>query len=239
MAPHSHVGLCALLLLALGTQAAQVTPMQKVITLLKDLSVKVATEGKKEAEQYDKYACFCKEQADEKLYSIEKSDDKISSLNAEIKELDSAIAELNSEVATLSKSISGLETSIKTKTDKRDADHAKYLVKAKDMNEAIDACASAIEALKNSKGAMKGAKLGGAALMQAIAALQLKAASLQPLMTVAPGTLALLSDLRKGAPKYQYQSNDIIATVEGLQATFKAMKQSLDEEEFNINASFD
>merc|ERR1719247_3674944 len=100
-------------------QAAQVTPMEKVITLLKDLSTKVAAEGKKEAAQYDKYACFCKEQADEKLYSIEKSDAKISRLNAEIKELDSAIEE---------------------KTEKRDKEHDEYLVKAKDMNEAIEAC---------------------------------------------------------------------------------------------------
>merc|ERR1719148_337458 len=95
------------------TQGAKVTPMEKVISLLKDLSAKVAAEGKKEAAAYDKYACFCKEQADEKLYSIEKSDAKLADLKAEIKELDTAIAELNSDISDLSKKISERETEIK------------------------------------------------------------------------------------------------------------------------------
>ena len=38
-------------------------------------------------------------------------------------------------------------------------EHAAYDVKAQDMNEAIDACGAAIDALKDSKAQMKGAKL--------------------------------------------------------------------------------
>merc|ERR1719161_410473 len=129
--------------LAAGAQATSVTPMQKVITLLKDLSAKVAAEGKKEAAQYDKFACFCKEQADEKLYNIEKSDAKIADLKADIKELEADINELNSDISDLSKQISDLESEIKTKTEKRDKQHKEYQAKAKDMNEAIDACEAA------------------------------------------------------------------------------------------------
>merc|ERR1719157_47837 len=110
---------CVLILLCLaaGAQASAVTPMEKVITLLKDLSAKVAAEGKKEAAQYDKFACFCKEQADDKLYNIEKSDAKIADLKAEIDELDTAIATLNGEISDLSKEISKLEAEIKRKTE--------------------------------------------------------------------------------------------------------------------------
>merc|ERR1740138_732420 len=128
--------LFAFLCLMAGAQGAQVTPMEKVISLLKDLSAKVAAEGKKEAAQYDKYACFCKEQADEKLYSIEKSDGEIAHLAAEIKELITSIAALNSEVSDLSKKMSNLEKEIDTKTKKRTKEHDEYLAKAKDMNEA-------------------------------------------------------------------------------------------------------
>jgi len=231
----SHLGLCALLCLALGAQCAQVTPMEKVITLLKDLSAKVTAEGAKEAAQYDKYACFCKEQADEKLYSIEKSNQQISSLNAEIKELDTAIAALNSDVSDLSKKISALEKDIKTKTDTRNKDHDEYLAKAKDMNEAIDACSDAIEALKSSKSAMKGAKLSNLQQKKVLALVSVASA-------IAPteGTMALLQKLTsQGAPKYQYQSNDIIATIEGLQKTFKSMKRDLDMGEHDINSAFE
>ena len=129
----TKVSLCILLGLVVASQGATVTPMEKVITLLKDLSAKVAAEGAKEAAQYDKFACFCKEQADEKLYSIEKSRAKIADLKAEIKALDTAIAQLNSEISGLNKKISSLEKEIKEKTENRDKDHAAYEVKAKAM----------------------------------------------------------------------------------------------------------
>jgi len=211
--------------------------MEKVIGLLKDLSAKVTAEGKKEAAQYDKYACFCKEQADEKLYAIEKSEAKIKDLKAEIEELDTAIAELNAEISDLSKSISRLEGEIKKKTKKREKEHDAYLVKAKDMNEAIDACAAAIEALKDSKASMKGAKTSG--LMQLTDGL-VKAVKKQPMLALAPKAVALLSKLGdKAAPKFQYQSNDIIATLEDLLADFKEMKKNLDVDEFEVNSAFE
>jgi len=206
--------------LALGSDAAKVTPMEKVIKLLKDLSAKVAAEGKEEAAQYDKYACFCKEQADEKLYSIEKSDNKIADLKAEIKELDTAIAQLNSDISDLGRKSSRLGRQIKRKQAKRDREHAEYQVQAKDMNEAIDACVAAIAALKDSRGSMKGAKTSGAALAQ-VDALRKAVAKVS------------------GAPAFQYQSNDIIATIEDLMATFKSMKKDLDMEEHDTNSAFE
>merc|ERR1719364_337427 len=112
--------LCTLVCLTVAAQGAKVTPMEKVIGLLKDLSAKVAAEGKKEAAAYDKYACFCKEQADEKLYNIEKSEAKIADLKAEIKELDGEIAVLNGQISDLSKTISKLENEINKKTKKRE-----------------------------------------------------------------------------------------------------------------------
>merc|ERR1719478_1442743 len=218
---------CAILFLCLtvGIQGAKVTPMEKVISLLKDLSAKVEAEGKKEAAQYDKFACFCKEQADEKLYSIEKSDAKIADLKAEIEELDTAIASLNSDISDLSKSISKLDAEIKRKTAARNKQHDEYQVKATDMNEAIDACVAAIAALKDSRGAMQGAKVTN--LVQVVS---------KPTLTKA--AVSLLAKL-EAAPKFQYQSNDIIATIEDLLATFKKMKKDLDIEEFDTNSAFE
>merc|ERR1719482_1306570 len=125
----------ALLCLFVVASSSKVTPMEKVIKLLKDLSAKVAAEGKEEAAAYDKYACFCKEQADEKLYSIEKSDAKIVDLQAEIKALDTSIAELNGQIGALAKKISKLEGEINRKQKVRDGEHADYQRDAKDMNE--------------------------------------------------------------------------------------------------------
>jgi len=243
MAATLSLGLCTFLFLALGVNGAQVTPMQQVIKLLKDLTAKVTASGAEEAAQYDKYACFCKEQADLKYDSISKSNKQIDDLSAEIKALDTAISQLNSEISKLAKGISVLDGEIQRKTDIRNGDHNKYLAKAKDMNEAIDACEAAIDTLKSSKSAMEDAKLGGGGdllQVQKATSAVLSSVSLHPSLVVAPETLALLSDVSgKGAPKYQYQANDIIATIESLRATFKSMKEKLDEEEFYINSTFE
>jgi len=221
----SHRFVCGLVLLLAASPATAVTPMEKVIKLLNDLDAKVTAEGKKEAAQYDKFACFCKEQADNKLYAIEKSEAKIKDLKASIEELNTAIAGLNSDISDLSKDISSLESEIKRKTKKREKEHDAYLVKAKDMNEAIDACAAAIAALKDSKGAMKGAKVDLVQVKKAVGA-------------VSAGYVSLIEKV-EGAPKFEYQSNDIIATLEDLLATFKNMKKNLDVEEHDINAAFE
>ena len=101
---------------------------------------------------------------------------------------------------------------IKEKTEKRDKQHAAYEVKAKDMSEAIDACAAAIQALEDSKSQLKGAKVDFVQVTSGLA----KAVSKQPL---------LAQIYSKAAPKFEYQSNDIIATLDDLLATFKSMKK--------------
>merc|ERR1719194_378579 len=86
-------------------QAAQITPVESVINLLEKLEKQTMEEGKAEAAGYDKFACFCKEQADEKLYSITKADQKIELLTAEVKALQGDITGLNKEIADLNKEI--------------------------------------------------------------------------------------------------------------------------------------
>merc|ERR1719231_2024369 len=93
-----------------AASAAQITPVESVINLLEKLEKLTMEEGKAEAAGYDKFACFCKEQADEKLYSITKANEKISLLTAEIKALTGDITNLNGEISTLNTEIDDLRT---------------------------------------------------------------------------------------------------------------------------------
>ena len=48
----------------------KVTPLEKVVTLLKDLQTQVTEDGTKEATTYDTFACFCKSKQTEKSTAI-------------------------------------------------------------------------------------------------------------------------------------------------------------------------
>merc|ERR1719230_1009775 len=62
----------------------EVSPVQKVVTMMEDLQTQVILEGKAEAKTYDKFACFCKDMSEEKTWDIEDAQDLISDLTATI-----------------------------------------------------------------------------------------------------------------------------------------------------------
>merc|ERR1719443_2200366 len=90
-----------------GTQH-KVTPVEKVIELLTKLEGEVQAEGKKEAAAYDKFACFAKEQADDKFYAITKSNKKIDMQKAQIKALAAEIKDLQQQISDLRKEVKDL-----------------------------------------------------------------------------------------------------------------------------------
>eukprot|EP00929_Paragymnodinium_shiwhaense_P035257 TRINITY_DN1905_c0_g1_i1.p2 TRINITY_DN1905_c0_g1~~TRINITY_DN1905_c0_g1_i1.p2 ORF type:complete len:708 (-),score=332.22 TRINITY_DN1905_c0_g1_i1:78-2201(-) len=220
--------------------AAAVTPVEKVLSLLHDLQGQIEEQGKKEAAQYDKYSCFCKEQADEKLYMIEKSTKKIEELDAQISSLDADITALNGEIKELGTEIDTLSTDIADAQKTRDEQHADYKVADKDMVDAIAAVEGAIEALKASKDDMsEGVKLDFAQLRK-VANQVLAVASSSPKLSIAQDKLSTVAALaQQSPPAYEYRSNDIIATLEDLKDTFNKKKKEQDLEEFNLNSEWE
>merc|ERR1719194_110563 len=129
-------------------QAAQITPVQSVINLLEKLEKQTMEEGKAEAAGYDKFACFCKEQADEKLYSITKAGQKIELLTAQIKALTGDITGLNKEIADLNTEIADLQSTCEAEQKACDEAFNKYAIRRDDLAGAISGCDEAIELLK-------------------------------------------------------------------------------------------
>ena len=82
-----RVGVSAVALLCcvaplVRAEVADVSPTQKVVTMLEDLQTQVIMEGKEEAKGYDKFACFCKDMSEEKTWDIEDAQDLIADLTA-------------------------------------------------------------------------------------------------------------------------------------------------------------
>jgi len=221
-----------------GRDASKVTPIEKVMDLMKKLSSQITAEGKKEAEQYDKYACFCKEQADEKLYNIEKSQKRIKKQTATIGKLETEISELNSDINALTLLVEEKEAAIKAAEDLRNEQHEKYVATDADMQAAIKAIKGAIKALKSSKGNMKGDADTDLMQIKALAGQVLKVVHPRLLTQKQHAALVQISEPGK-AHAFEYQSNDIIAVLEGLKDEFLQNKKDLDESEFGTNAAFE
>lgn len=227
MAPR-NVMLCLVAVASLlcQTDAAAVTaaPIARVISLLGKLQAQVEKEGKKEAAEYDKYACYCKDQADDTLYAIEKSKEKIGVLSAAIKKLDGEIKDLDADIKDLTQTIKDKNADIKTAVEKRGKENDAYVKEAEEIADAIGAIEGAIKELKGSKDDMKKAKLN---LLQDQLLEVLSLSATSPSQTQLSAIQALTQAPADPAKKhaYVYQSNDIIATLETLRDQFVDKKK--------------
>jgi len=225
----------AILILILTTSNAnvikhKVTPVEKVIELLEKLSAETAAEAQEDAKTYDEVACFCKEQADDKLYAIEKSRALIERQTTKIKKLGAEIEELNAKIQELQTSVDTLKKEQAEADKVRAQEFAAYQEEDAKTTELISAVEGAIKALEESKGGMKDAKLNLDQAKQAVSAKQFKEilGFLEVAKSTAPGKPAA----------YQYRSNDIISTLKGLLKTFKQNKVDADTQEADLNNDY-
>merc|ERR1719161_2343525 len=123
--------LCSILPLALvhafNTEKGSPNPVEGVVKLLERLESKIKEEGKTEAAAYDKFACFCKDNADEKLYSITKKKARIAELEASIKKLTAGIDEFTADMEAAKKKKEELEAASKEATAARKKQHDEFL----------------------------------------------------------------------------------------------------------------
>merc|ERR1719274_253128 len=78
--------LLALLCCGAFASSSEVSPVEKVITLLEDLKTETEDEGKAEASTYDTFACFCKDTTKEKSDAIKEEQDNIDEYAATMEE---------------------------------------------------------------------------------------------------------------------------------------------------------
>lgn len=205
----------------------QVTPVAKVTHLLNRLIEQVQEEGAAEAAQYDKYACFCKEQANNKVYSIGKSDSEIAFLQASITDLDGKITVLDVAVADTKAKITTESLASVDKQKVRDTAVSSYTAGRAELVEAVDAVDQALAEVRATK---QGVAETDAKL------LEVAQRSIAKLNVWGLPTLDLLQ--ASGPAAYNYSSDEIIGLLLELSRTFKAQLKQLDEDEAGKSHDF-
>jgi len=229
-----------------GDAAVGITPIAQVQTLLSNLQARLEDESKKEAAQYDKYACFCKEQLDEKVYAIDRSGKKIEKLKAKIEELDGDVKDKNGELQSLSKKITELTKKIKVGSKKRTAEHKKYKVAEADTSDGIETLKAAIEALESAKDDINKDDKSALVQLQSFVNGFVDSGSLASFTSLdtSDKQLDALTELTKFSQNpdsynFHEKSEKIIKTLEDLLELFEKRKKELDQNEFDRRAAFE
>jgi len=130
-------------LLALAYRAAS-DPFGKVRTMVQDMITKLEHEAAEEATQ----KAFCDEETGKSMKSKDEKEGKLEQTNARIEKAESGIATLSGDISALSRELAEIDSAVKVATDLRQAESAQFRVAEKDFSESQEACAQAIEVLR-------------------------------------------------------------------------------------------
>jgi hypothetical protein len=125
-----------------------VSPVEKVLELMRDLKTQVQTEGAAEAATYDTFACFCKDTQLAKAASIKSHEDDDTSHSATIEQKTAEKNSLQASLAELNHAVDSNDATLKAMTDNRNKDHAEYLIEHKDVADSVTGVKTAIADIK-------------------------------------------------------------------------------------------
>jgi len=142
----------------LRRETTAVSPVTRVVELLKGLIHQIEEEGKKEKDLYEDFVCWGKSVISQKTADNKEANARIDSLEQYVSDLDSGKIELTTERVDLEKEIEGLKADLEMAKAQRKKENDDFEEAKEEMTDAIDALESAIkvlkEATKDSKGAL-------------------------------------------------------------------------------------
>merc|ERR1719305_1133156 len=136
--------LCSSCVLA-GATATEVTPVEKVLTLMEELKTEVEEEGKSEATLYDEFACFCKDTTKEKSDAIKQEQDNIEEFAASMQENTENSAAKVLLIAKLDQEIIAIQKKIEQIVAMRQAEITRFEGNTADISKANGELEGAIE----------------------------------------------------------------------------------------------
>merc|ERR1719420_655117 len=210
--------------------------------MLEDLQTEVVVEGKAEAKTYDKFACFCKDMTNEKTDAISAGDDMVDDLTATIEQDTSDRADLDTEITELNTKIDKLDKAITLAKEKRTAEKTEYDAIFAELTTGLGDLQNAVKALK-AGAAGDSEHYGFLAIKSSIKTIR-QAAFMADSMGHSPKHQRALAALLQQDPEvpmqdYNFHSEEIVKTIEGLVDDFKAKISEVKIDETKKVSDFD
>merc|ERR1719502_1270973 len=203
-------------------------PIRKVVNMLQKMQKKIAEEGKKKEEVFDKYMCYCKN-ADTTLgQSISDAQTKIPQVESAIKEGAASKKQMEAELKDAQVSRVEAKDTIAKATAIREKEAKAFAAKKSDLDANIGALSKAIPAIE--KG-MSGA------FLQTSAASILRSISLSADMI--PADRDLLASFLSSGSEYVPQSGEITGILKTLKDEMEKDLSDATTEENSAIASFE
>jgi len=147
---------CVLLCLLAASAAAKpsgaltgtdLSPIQKVVTLVREMKAQTIKEGEEDLEAYDKYKCWCETTVEEKTAAIQAAEDKLGELASFLEESAAKEGELKTEIAGLEEDLASDTEALSTASALRKEENDKFLAEEADMKETLALLSEAISVL--------------------------------------------------------------------------------------------
>jgi len=214
------------------TQAESVKPIERVVTLLEDLKAKVFTEGKNEANTYNKFACFCKDTGAEKREAIGEGEKQKSVAESTINEAKVTRTDQEERKKAAAERIATLNQETKEERANRREAHRKYAEHVLDLGNAISAIEEAERLIKASD--------SGATLLSIKEKKRVKKAIF---MAKALGSVTATSFLNApfdpNTQDYDFHSNTVLNLLADLHEKLVGEKNDADEAEIAEKSAHD
>ena len=145
-------------MVAVGTNAASVSPVQKVIQMLGELKVKVQNDLEAESKAMDEYTTYCDDEVTGKAHSIDIANREIEGYSAVIEESTGKITEYEAVLADSGSEIAAKESELADAQKVRDTKSADFKAAEAELVDSIDMLSRAASVLKRELSFAQGAK---------------------------------------------------------------------------------
>jgi len=234
---------CLLLLLAAPASAAadksEVTPVQKVISLLQGMLNNGKKEKHEEQVQFAAYKQFCDDTTTEKTRAIKEANENIEMLKADIAKYIADAALLTKEIAEHDADIAAWTGDQKAATKVRQLEKADYDALHKDYSESVDALQRAIAILKKQAHDRPQVSLSQVTELKSLTLIPAEAKKAIDLFLQQDPSDEGLAVSAPEAAGYEFQSHGIIEVLEKLLDKFIDERTVSEKEEMNTKHAYD